>query len=729
MINLLSFRNKTGLMKSVLCFVGLLMMIPFAAVSNDGDFIKLENKKFKIVFSKEEPEALRIAVEAFKKDFSRVMGTVPNIVQKADEDKSIPEIVIVNRASGALKVPVYKDLDGFESHRIYADAESNRVYLEGYDLRGTIYAIYTFSEIFLGVPPLHYWSSWMPIKKDEIIVAENTNVFFKSPQVRYRSILPGDQDFFSPWKKESEENQNIWLETTLRLKLNTVECYSTIKPGYKLSSYAYLIDKYGLVITSHHIAALNTSFSTWETYWEKQRKMNSPKLLLSNEKEILEFFRYNATTVEKNGIENLWTIAFRGRRDQPFWSVFEDAPENDIDRAKVINSMLQIQLDIIKEVTGNPNPYVRITFYDELATLMAKGYLKPPEGENMIWTYVAARRDPYPYHDLVNFSSEEPVKLGYYMNFGFASTGAHVAPAEGPWKMEFNYRYINNKSPLYFSVVNVGNMREFLLELSAHAKMLWDYDAYNTDAYMIEYCTQYFGAKQAANVAQLYKDFYNAYWQPKPTEFEGMERQFLFQDLRYARAFDHIFEDFYFSENEINMNPLHKIGYEHVPGRTFRIDFEYNNSENQVDALLNGMEKTIPKFESVAARCSEMMPQLAEDKQTYFNDNLRIYSYYMAHLSKTLYHYVYAYKHQRDEDVLMENLDQAYTEATIAKQYLYEAQHGIFSKWYSNADPLERTFQIDYLLDKITLLKEKTDGRMNDFNNKSSLTKPIMLKK
>ena len=424
-----------------------------------------------------------------------------------------------------------------------------------------------------------------------------------------------------------------------------MECYSTIKPGYKLTDYAYLIDKYGLVITSHHIAALNTSFSTWDEYWSEQRNMNPPELLLSNEKEILEFFRYNAETVVKNGIENLWTVAFRGKVDQPFWSVFADAPESDKDRAEVINKMLQIQLDIIKEATGNSEPYVRITFYDELASLMAKGYLKPPEGENMIWTYVAARRDPYPYEDLVNFNSEKPVKLGYYMNFGFASTGAHVAPAESPWKMEFNYRYINNKSPLYFSVVNVGNFREFVLELSANAKMLWDYSTYNTDDFLLDYCTQYFGAKHAPEIARLYKDFYNAYWQPKPAEFKGMERQFLFQDLRYARAFDHIHQAFYDSEEEINMNPLQKIGYESVPGRTFRIDIEYNQSENQVDAILYGMEKTIPKFEMVAARCSEMMLQLDADKQTFFNDNLRLYSYYMTHLSKTLYHYVLAYKY------------------------------------------------------------------------------------
>ncbi len=79
-------------------------------------------------------------------------------------------------------------------------------------------------------------------------MASDLDIFYLSPQVRYRSLLPGDQDFFTPWKRNSEENNNIWLETALRLKINTVETYSTILPGYKMTDYAYLIDKYGLVI-------------------------------------------------------------------------------------------------------------------------------------------------------------------------------------------------------------------------------------------------------------------------------------------------------------------------------------------------------------------------------------------------------------------------------------------------------------------------------------------------
>lgn len=273
--------------------------------------------------------------------------------------------------------------------------------------------------------------------------------------------------------------------------------------------------------------------------------------------------------------------------------------------------------------------------------------------------------------------------------------------------MEFNYRYVNKKSPLYFSVVNVGNMREFLLELSAHTKMLWDFDSYKTDRFMEDYCAQYFGAQYAIDAAQLYKDYYNAYWEPKASEFEGLDRQFLFQDLRYARVFEHVGSRFYSSGAAPDLNPLHEIGYERVPGRTFRIDLEYNNAKNQVDAILNGMQKTIPKFESVATRCSEMMLRLEADKRTFFNDNLRIYSYYMLHMSKTLYHYLYAYKNQFDKKVLITNLDMAYDEAVCAKKFLYEAQHGTFSTWYSGADPLKRTFQLDALIDDISSLKQQ----------------------
>lgn len=71
---------------------------------------------------------------------------------------------------------------------------------------------------------------------------------------------------------------------------------------------------------------------------------------------------------------------------------------------------------------------------------MAKGYLKPPVGNNILWTFVAARRDHYPYDDIVAFDTATQINLGYYMNLQFTSTGAHLAAAEdlGRWNSIFD---------------------------------------------------------------------------------------------------------------------------------------------------------------------------------------------------------------------------------------------------------------------------------------------------
>lgn len=442
-----------------------------------------------------------------------------------------------------------------------------------------------------------------------------------------------------------------------------------------------LCQKYGLVVTSHHMVMLNTSFGAWDRYWKNVRGIdNPPELRLSNLDKIIELWEYGAKTVADSGVENIWNIAFRGAGDQPFWIIFPDAPETEPERAEVINRMLRIQMNIINKYAKEKDPYVRITFYDEMADLVTSGLVRPPANKNMIWTFCSGRRDHYPYDDIQQFNPEIPVKLGYYMNLQFTSTGAHLSPAEGPWKMEFNYRYVNSKSPLYLSVVNSGNFREFLYTMSANARMLWDYDAYSTDEWNREYAAQYFGEEYADEVAQLYKDYFYSFWTQRKPDFPGgMERQFIFQDQRHSRAIFYIGETFF----HYNPDPLpDRFGYERVPGRVFRVIPEDNAVENQVDAMLKGMSESAEKFGRVTQRCMEIMPKLAAKDQPFFYDNLVAYASFMEHLSRTLYHYTYAYKHQDDKAVLLENLDAAYKEMQAARDVLYATQHGAFNTWY-----------------------------------------------
>lgn len=651
---------------------------------------------YNVVISSTEDAPVKIAAGHLLRDFQSVTGSTPDLINTIPDGDAV-NIVIVNASSSRPVVApvILKELDGFESHRVYADAKSRRIYLYGKDMRGTIYAIYTFSEKVLGVPPLWFYSFWKPEKKKIIKVSDEMDYFFKSPQVRFRAWFPNDMDLFRPWHKISNTNDKSWYEAMLRLKLNTVELEATVTyPDYKVRQDAVFLKRYGLIQTSHHHVVCNNNFKNWAGYWEQVKHTEVPELLLANEDKMIEFWRYSIETVVKNDMENLWQVGFRGIGDQPFWAAIKDAPEDDQSRAEVINKMIRIQYELIREITGEDKPFVRMTFYDEISDLLAKGYLKPIVADNVLWTFVAGRRDHYPYDDLVNFNPEIPVNLGYYMNLQFTSTGAHLAAAEGPWKTEQNYRYVNSKKPLLFSVVNVGNFREFVMEMSANAKMMWDFESYDTDSFLRSYCEQYFGSQHAEEIARLYHDYYYSYWQQKPSEFPGMDRQFIFQDNRYARVFNQMEKPF--ASNQYDPNPLREIGYERIKGRTFRID-----GESQVDSIIVGTRRAAADFKNVAARAEVINKKLDKKCRPFFYDNLMAPCIYMSELSESLSLFMEAYKNSVPEErkMLIEDSEVHLKQARAA---LFATQRGVYDTWYEG----ESVIGFDKIIASMEKIKE-----------------------
>lgn len=146
-------------------------------------------------------------------------------------------------------------------------------------------------------------------------------------------------------------------------------------------------------------------------------------------------------------------------------------------------------------------------------------------------------------------------------------------------------------------------------------------------------------------------------------------------------------------------NPLEDIGFERMKGRTYRIVPADNGADNEIDAILNGLQLTIPKFEKVAGDCSRLMPSLDPDKQVFFNDDLRSKAYFMAHVSKATYHTAYAYKHQDERALARQHLRSAIKELETARNYLFEAQHGAFESWY--AGDKEGKFNIQLILQRL----------------------------
>ena len=451
-MNKLSFREL---------FLFLISLAPLLGISSPAHAAGLVlNRQVNIVVSADVDAPVKKAVTALQADFQLMMNFRPQVVTSPSGDRL--QIVVVQGDKDVSLLPSegYPALDGWESHRVFADADHNRIYLYGYDMRGTIYAIYTFSEEVLGVPPYYYYCSFNPVKRQEIAVPSSLDIFYPTPDVRYRTWFPNDQDLWNPFQN-SEERKGKLLETLLRMKMNTIEHGSCVDMKNKtLNADARRMRDYGVVLTNHHMIFLNNDWGNWDNYWRDIRGYSTPPARSTkNFEQMKEFFAYSIDCTLNSNVECLWQIACRGINDHPFWEYIDDSPSSSSERGAFITKVVNAQYDLIKQKTGEQDPFVRMTFYNEVSDFLAQGYVQPPVASNMLWTYVAARRNHYPAADLQKHDKD--VKLGYYFNFQFTSTGSHLAPAEGPWKMEDNYRYLRSKGPVTFSVVNMGNFREY----------------------------------------------------------------------------------------------------------------------------------------------------------------------------------------------------------------------------------------------------------------------------
>jgi len=667
-----------------------------------ADVIIPLKQEITIYTSATEKEPIYKAIEALQRDIEKVTGS--KAIIKALSAANQKGIVILNSQKDALQQP----LKGWEAHRVYATKINNveQVILQGSDMRGTIFAIYEFSEKILGVPPLWYFINWQPSAPKAVTVPSSLNINVNEPTVKYRAWFPNDTDMFSPWRKLNAANSQLWLETALRHKINTIEWYegemSEKRKKYEASSTTRLINQYGLINTTHHHTPLNATFRSWDSYWKNIRGVEPPELSLANESYIEEFWRYSIETIHKANLDMIWVIGFRAAGDHPFWKTFKDAPESMKERGAVISKMIKKQRDMVIEITGNPNAQFRSIFYNELSDLMADGYIELPNDPNLIWNYVASRRDHFPNLDVQKLGKTSN-NLGYYFNYQFTSTGSHLAAGEGPWKMEGNYRYLAKKStkPILFSVVNAGNLREFVMELAANAKMMWDFSGYRTDTFLTDFCKQYYGADKADRISKLYRSYYTAYWQPRKVDFKEIDRQYIFQDLRYWRAIEGIATAI-IKGKKYDPNPLKEMGGEQVPNRTYQIVAADNGATNQVDAIINGTAKAIANFKKVTQECDEVYNSLNGASKDFFDTNLRGPAYFMYHLNNTLYHTALAYKEgYTNKSKQAELLTQAVGALEQAQKALHHTQYAPFENWYSN----NTIFSLDKTIDILKSIK------------------------
>lgn len=649
-----------------------LLVVGLLAVSSLRELAAAEAVRLKpgvpiMVRSGEAGPVLR-AVEDLQRDLKKVLGSDSPRLDSVPADPNAAAIVIAGPASGGKKAGDAST--GPEAHAI--EVRGQQVILRGADVRGTIYAIYSFSDRFLDIPPWWFWARWEPARRPYIDVPADTALRWNSPQVKWRAWFPNDTDLLSPWiQRDYAGRWNLVVETMLRLKLNTLDIGEFFDDNIRK---ARVPRDRGLVITTSHHAPLGASLKNWDRFW-KARGRATPTLSLTDTASLEDFWRHHIDLARRERLDMVWTIGFRGDGDKGFFKTFADAPADDAGRAKVVEQMLHRQIALLKQATGEAQPPMRTILYDECSYYVGAGLLEPPNEPSLIWNFVAARRDHFPAADLMRYRGGASRPLGYYFNIQFTSTGSHLAEGEGPWKMEKNFRLLLARSPnLVFSVVNSGNTREFPLSLHAHAQMMWNLH-FDSDQYVQEFCRRYWGS-QSPQVAKLYREFLDAYWQQRPADLDDFPRQYIFHDLRIARATRELLQAARTGQPLDAVLDDRGMGYFRiVPGA---------EDGDKVQALIAGCGRAAQRFAQVAGECRRLAPELPPGGRPLFDDSLCTQASFMAAASRCLVNAAQGYKVKDDKSAYDRWMRKAETEAKAMRAALDAASKGPFADWYAN---------------------------------------------
>lgn len=225
------FQNKLYGQAIFVAVVGLAIFSIKGCTPSDTGHMMV-NAKTTIYVNEREPLAIHKAVIDLAEDMKTVFGREIKIIN--DLNEAGPSCLVVTH-NAQIKEDIQKPV-GDERLQIQAikdftlkEQSVQAIILTGSDMRGTIYAIYEFSERFLGIDPLYWWTDQEIKHKESVAVPDDYLQVNASPTIKYRGLFINDEDLLSGWMSGTWRYDAIrpegWdhiFEAILRMKGNMV---------------------------------------------------------------------------------------------------------------------------------------------------------------------------------------------------------------------------------------------------------------------------------------------------------------------------------------------------------------------------------------------------------------------------------------------------------------------------------------------------------------------------
>jgi Glycosyl hydrolase family 115 len=472
-----------------------------------------------VVESAQEPGPVQRATKDLLSDFIKVFGHAPKLVDSLD--RSGPVTLLIAQSSNVpsgLGCTTASDRESF-AFSLASVGNKHVVCLIGADMRGTIFAIYQFSQSVLGVDPMYLWTDKQPAKRASIALHDDFAHAYPSPVFRYRGFFPNDEDLLTGWVIPNKGDQtgialsswDMLFETILRLKGNMIVPGTWIFPD---DAQVHAAAMRGLIVNQHHAIPLGVNVARWP---------QDVPYNFSTHPEILERAWTNAVATYKPDEEILWSVGLRGLSDSSYSTLDPSVQNNDPLLGQRIGEAIAEQIKIVR--AKYPDAQFITDLWQEGARLTQEGYLKIPPEVSLVWADTG-------YGDMQDGGKVGPGQGMYFhvaMMNGQANQLSEMVPVS-TIQSEID-RYIHAGATSYF-LVNTSDERPVAMTTRAVMEMAWGGVSATTGgsaepeggadtAFYKKWATEEFGPKSADALAKVYKEYFAA---PAPRQPFGPPR-------------------------------------------------------------------------------------------------------------------------------------------------------------------------------------------------------------
>jgi hypothetical protein len=454
-----------------------------------------------LLIDPQEPLPIQKAAQDLASDMTKVFGVVPRVVHKPSEASGTTICITssANLPSAEMKPTGWEVLLIQQvPNPAWSGTPAKRVLLlTGSDVRGAIYAIYEFSQRFLGVDPLYWWTDNPPVHKASVTIPADFREI-QGPTFHYRGWFMNDEDLMTGWAPGNSEGTGISLkvwdrvfEALLRLKGDMIIPNTFVFP-YEPQVRA--AGERGLIINQHHQEPLGLNTYQWPP--------DVPYTL-----DRLEAAWKCAVSQYPRNLEIVWTVGLRGKYDHPFWLDMPDAPSTPEGRAKMIQTAIEQEMNIVRTEWADPHPTFIMNTWMEGIRMMRSGLLKMPEGVTLVWADDGAGT----LGDGGLISKGEGV---YYHTAVIGANSNHFTERVPPERIAHELGRAAKVGATAYMMLNPSDVRPVPMSTRAVMELAWNatpwLDPREPSTYLEKWSREEFGEKAAATLVQYYRAYFSA---------------------------------------------------------------------------------------------------------------------------------------------------------------------------------------------------------------------------